>query len=101
MRINLRPGADRGEPLAAVAELLNQRLHAFVFHQEALIATAFGLFAAIPALFFYNYFSQRIREIRARMDDFSLEFFNLAERNYGEADGVLEPERATTRGLDR
>ncbi len=68
---------------------------------EALIATAFGLFAAIPALIFFNYFSQRIREIRARMDDFSLEFFNLAERNYGEADGVLEPERATTRGLDR
>jgi biopolymer transport protein TolQ len=67
---------------------------------EALIATAFGLFAAIPALVFYNYFSQRIREIRARMDDFSLEFFNLAERNYGEADGVYEPEHAA-RGIDR
>jgi biopolymer transport protein TolQ len=67
---------------------------------EALIATAVGLFAAIPALIFYNYFSQRIREIRARMDDFSLEFFNLAERNYGESDGLLEPERAT-RGFDR
>jgi len=67
---------------------------------EALIATAVGLFAAIPALMFYNYFSQRIREIRARMDDFSLEFFNLAERNYGETDGLLEPERAT-RGFDR
>jgi biopolymer transport protein TolQ len=67
---------------------------------EALIATAFGLFAAIPALIFYNVFSQRIREIGARMDDFGLEFFNLAERSYGETDGVFEPERATT-GLDR
>ena len=67
---------------------------------EALIATAFGLFAAIPALIFYNYFSQRIREIRARMDDFGLEFFNLAERTYGESDGVFEPQRAT-RGFDR
>lgn len=61
---------------------------------EALIATAFGLFAAIPALIFFNLFSQRIREIRARMEDFGLEFFNLAERNYGETDGVFEPERA-------
>jgi biopolymer transport protein TolQ len=67
---------------------------------EALIATAAGLFAAIPALFFYNHLSQRIREIRTRMDDFSLEFFNLAERNYGETDGVYEPQRAT-RGVDR
>ena len=61
---------------------------------EALIATAFGLFAAIPALVFFNMFSQQIREIRARMDDFGLEFFNLAERSYGETDGVHEPERA-------
>ena len=67
---------------------------------EALIATAFGLFAAIPALIFFNYFSQRIREIRERMNDFSLEFFNLAERTYGEADGLYEPERAAGR-IDR
>jgi biopolymer transport protein TolQ len=61
---------------------------------EALIATAFGLFAAIPALIFFNWFSQRIREMRARMQDFGLEFYNLAERSYGETDGVYEPERA-------
>ena len=61
---------------------------------EALIATAFGLFAAIPALIFFNWFSQRIREMRARMDDFGLEFYNLAERSYGETDGIQEPERA-------
>jgi biopolymer transport protein TolQ len=57
---------------------------------EALIATAFGLFAAIPALMFYNYFSNRIREIGARLDNFNIEFFSLAERNYGEQDGVLD-----------
>jgi biopolymer transport protein TolQ len=51
---------------------------------EALIATAVGLAAAIPAAIFYNYFGHIIREIGARMDDFSLEFLNLAERSYGE-----------------
>jgi len=50
----------------------------------ALIATAFGLFAAIPAYIFYNVFSNRIREIGARMEDFSLEFLNLTERNLEE-----------------
>ena len=51
---------------------------------EALIATAFGLAAAIPAAIFYNYFLHRIKEVGARMDDFSLEFVNLAERSFGE-----------------
>ena len=51
---------------------------------EALIATAVGLAAAIPAAIFYNQFGHTIREIGARMDDFSLEFLNLAERSFGE-----------------
>jgi biopolymer transport protein TolQ len=51
---------------------------------EALIATAVGLFAAIPAAIFYNYFGHQIRELGARMDDFSLEFLNMAERSFGE-----------------
>jgi biopolymer transport protein TolQ len=51
---------------------------------DALIATAVGLAAAIPAAIFYNQFSHTIREIGARMDDFSLEFLNLAERSFGE-----------------
>ena len=51
---------------------------------EALITTAVGLFAAIPAAIFYNYFGHLIRELGARMDDFSLEFLNLAERSFGE-----------------
>jgi biopolymer transport protein TolQ len=49
----------------------------------ALIATAFGLAAAIPAAIFYNHFGNVIREMGARMDDFSLEFLNLAERTFG------------------
>jgi biopolymer transport protein TolQ len=51
---------------------------------EALIATAVGLFAAIPAAIFYNHFGQVIKEIGARMDDFALEFLNMTERTYGE-----------------
>ncbi len=49
---------------------------------EALIATAMGLFAAIPAAIFYNYFGFVIRELSGRMDDFGLEFMNLIERVY-------------------
>ena len=51
---------------------------------EALIATAVGLAAAIPAAIFYNHFGNIIKEMGARMDDFSLEFLNLTERSYGE-----------------
>jgi biopolymer transport protein TolQ len=51
---------------------------------EALIATAMGLAAAIPAAIFYNYYGHVIREIGARMEDFCLEFLNLAERNFEE-----------------
>lgn len=51
---------------------------------EALIATAVGLFAAIPAAMFYNHFGHSLREAGSRMDDFALEFQNLAERQYGE-----------------
>ncbi len=50
---------------------------------EALIATALGLFAAIPAVIAYNHFLGRIKEMITRMDDFSLEFLNIIERAYG------------------
>jgi biopolymer transport protein TolQ len=49
---------------------------------EALITTAAGLFAAIPAVYFYNYFTSRVRRFAADMDDFSLEFLNISERNF-------------------
>lgn len=49
---------------------------------EALVSTAAGLFAAIPALVFYNHFTHRVKEFSATMDDFALEFLNIAERNF-------------------
>src|SRR5215467_2086901 len=49
---------------------------------RALLATAMGLAAAIPAAVFYNYFGNAVKEIAARLEDFSLEFLNLAERNF-------------------
>ena len=49
---------------------------------EALIATAAGLFAAIPAVYFYNHFTNRVKHFAGDMDDFSLEFLNIAERNF-------------------
>lgn len=49
---------------------------------EALINTAAGLFTAIPALLFYNMFVQRLRHSRGEMEDFTLEFLNLTERNF-------------------
>jgi len=49
---------------------------------EALIATAFGLMAAVPAVLFYNYLSQRVKLFASGMDDFAMEFLNIAERNF-------------------
>jgi biopolymer transport protein TolQ len=49
---------------------------------EALIATAAGLAAAIPAVLFYNYLTQRTKLFASDMDDFSMEFLNIAERNF-------------------
>jgi biopolymer transport protein TolQ len=49
---------------------------------EALVTTAMGLFAAIPALVFYNHFASRVKVLNAVMDDFALEFLNIVERNF-------------------
>lgn len=49
---------------------------------EALIATAAGLAAAIPALMAYNHFVQRIKVLAVDMDNFSNEFLNIAERHF-------------------
>jgi biopolymer transport protein TolQ len=49
---------------------------------EALIATATGLFAAIPAVVAYNSFSRQIRVLSAEMDNFGFEFLNIAERHF-------------------
>jgi biopolymer transport protein TolQ len=47
---------------------------------EALITTAAGLAAAIPAVIAYNLINASIREFAARNDDFALEMLNVVER---------------------
>lgn len=49
---------------------------------EALIATAAGLAAAIPAAIFYNFYSSRLKVLATLVDDFALEFLNIIERNF-------------------
>ena len=46
---------------------------------EALIATAMGLFVAIPAVIAFNYFLQKIRVIDAEMQSFAADFLNIIE----------------------
>jgi biopolymer transport protein TolQ len=49
---------------------------------DALVATAAGLFAAIPAVMFYNHFTTKVKGFASDLDDFALEFLNIAERNF-------------------
>ena len=49
---------------------------------EALITTAAGLFAAIPALIAYNYFLQDIRDLAQRLDTFAAEFVAQVEKTF-------------------
>jgi len=49
---------------------------------DALIATAAGLFAAIPAVYFYNQLTTQVKGFVQAMEDFSLEFLTIAERNF-------------------
>jgi len=43
---------------------------------------AYTTLATIPALVFYNHFAHRVKECSATLDDFALEFLNIAERNF-------------------
>jgi len=49
---------------------------------EALVVTAAGLAVAIPAVVFYNYYSNQMAEIESRMHSFSVDFLNLVERDF-------------------
>jgi biopolymer transport protein TolQ len=49
---------------------------------EALIATAIGLLAAIPAVIFYNLFLNRIKVLSAEMENFSSDFLNIIDRHF-------------------
>ena len=65
-------GMEGGASLAVVAPGI----------AEALIATAVGLAAAIPAVMGYNYYSQQVRALRMEMENFSGDFLNIVRRNF-------------------
>lgn len=48
---------------------------------EALVATAAGLAVAIPAVIFYNYYSNKLSDLESNMQEFSADFMNLVERD--------------------
>ena len=49
---------------------------------EALLATAIGLVAAIPAVMAYNYFVRRIRVLRSEMETFEQDYLNIIKRHF-------------------
>lgn len=49
---------------------------------EALIATAVGLACAIPAVMGYNYYQQKVKGLRAQMENFIGDFLNIVKRNF-------------------
>lgn len=49
---------------------------------EALIATAIGLVAAIPAVMAYNFFVRRIRVLESEMESFSNDYLNIVRRHF-------------------
>ncbi len=49
---------------------------------DALIATATGLAAAIPAVIAYNYFNREAEVLEMQLDNFILEFLNICERYF-------------------
>jgi biopolymer transport protein TolQ len=55
---------------------------------EALVATAIGLFAAIPAVVAYNRYSHDIDRIANGLETFMEEFSNILQRNLGAASGT-------------
>jgi len=57
---------------------------------EALIATAGGLIAAIPAVIFYNYLNDKIRMFTSDLDDFVHDFIYLVEKNFAQSGSSVE-----------
>jgi len=49
---------------------------------EALIATAAGLFVAIPAVLFYNFFTSRLAGVASQMERFEIDFMNWVRRSF-------------------
>jgi biopolymer transport protein TolQ len=71
-------GASGATSLASVAPGIS----------EALVATALGLFVAVPAVVFYNIFMNKIRSHLVILDGFSADFLNILERHYN----ITKPE---------
>jgi biopolymer transport protein TolQ len=65
---------------------------------EALIATAAGLAAAIPAVIAFNYFNNKLMVQRSEMDLFSSDFLSLVERHIAKASAVTREEQGTAGG---
>jgi biopolymer transport protein TolQ len=63
---------------------------------EALVATAIGLFAAIPAVVAYNRFARDIDRIAIQMETFIEEFSNILQRNAGGGTGPGQTTMAAT-----
>ena len=77
-------GVSGSSSLAAVAPGIS----------EALIATALGLFAAIPAVVFYNFLSSRARRHLVLLDGFSSDFLNILERHFNVGKGDNQPSQS-------
>lgn len=68
----MRAMADISEGLGTVGPAIS----------EALIATAAGLLAAIPAVIAFNTFNNRIRVLEAEMENFASDFMNIVRRHF-------------------
>ena len=49
---------------------------------EALVTTAIGLIAAVPAVMAFNYFARRVKVLSAEMESFSNDFLNIVKRHF-------------------
>jgi biopolymer transport protein TolQ len=68
---------------------------------EALIATAAGIAAAVPAVIGYNRYLNRIKVLAAEMDSFTLRLLNFIEREAIESYGVQQQQRTQRAHADR
>jgi biopolymer transport protein TolQ len=57
---------------------------------EALIATAAGLAAAIPAVIAYNHFTNKVRNLETEMVNFANDFLNIVKRDLARRAGLAE-----------
>src|SRR4029077_5593112 len=75
----IRIGAAKTASLPVVAPAIG----------EALITTAIGLAAAIPAVFFYNWIDQRVRDFGAELETAAAEWVALVAEQAGRGDSAI------------